>query len=87
MEMNYKNHGMRPEFLAFIWETCAHGSKPCKLVVNQFNHDVRTGSFKDDLESKEAYTHFAEDNEDFAREYTEASIRNSGVEWLRQPSS
>ena len=87
VEMNYKNQGMRPEFLAFIWETCAHGSKLYKFVINQLNNDVRMGRFKGDLESIEAYTHFAEDNEDFAREYTAASIRNSGVEWLPQSSS
>ena len=86
VEMNYKNHGMRPEFLAFIWDTCAHGSKLREFVVNQLNNDFRMGRFEGDLESIEAYTHFAEDNEDFAREYTAASMRNSGLEWLPQSS-
>ena len=80
VDMNIDDQGMRPEFLAFIWETCAHGSKLRKFVVDQFNNDVRMGRFEGDPESEEAYTQFAEDNEDFAREYTAASIRYGGRE-------
>ena len=74
--MNDDDYAMRPEFLAFTWETCAHGSKLRKFVVDQLTYDVRMGYFKGNPESEEAYTKFAEDNEDFAREYTAASIRN-----------
>ena len=84
MAMNDDDYAMRPEFLAFIWETCAHGSKLRKFIVDQFANDVRMGHFKNDPESEEAYTRFAEDNEDFAREYTAASIRNGGCEWPLQ---
>ena len=79
-DMNNEDPGMRPESLAFIWETCAHGSKLRKFVVDQFRYDVRTGRFKGDYESQEAHTKFAEENEDFLREYTAASIRNGGCE-------
>ena len=84
LDMNMDAHGMRPEFLSFIWETCAHGSKLREFVVDQFTNDVRMGRFEGDPESQEAYTQFAEDNEDFAREYIAASIRNGGREWSPQ---
>ena len=74
--MNDGDYVKGPEFLAFIWETCGHGSKLRKLVVDQLTYEVRMGYFKGSPESEEAYTKFAEDNEDFAREYAAASIRN-----------
>lgn len=73
-------YGMRPSFLAFVWETCAHGSKLRKFVVDQFITDVREGRFKRNPKIEEAFTQFVEDNEDFAREYTAASIRNGDCE-------
>lgn len=81
IDINMDDHGIRPELLAFIWETCAHGSKLRKFVVDQFTNDVRMGHFEGDPESQEAYIQVAEDNEDFMREYTAASIRNGGREW------
>ena len=79
-DMNNLDDGMRLELLAFAWESCAHGSKLRKFFADQFTYDVRTCRFKGDSESQEAHAKFAEDNEDFAREYTAASIRNGGCE-------
>ena len=77
-DMNKDGFGMRPEFLAFVWENCAHGSKLREYVVDQFANDVCMDRFKGNPKSEAAYTQFVEDNEDFAREYTAASIRNGG---------
>ena len=67
-------YGMSPEVLAFIWDACVPCSKLRKFAIDQCIVDVRMGRFTS--ESMQAYIQFAEDNEDFARAYAAASIRN-----------
>ncbi len=69
-----QSHGIQPELVAFIWDTCAPGSKLRKFAIDQCILDARMGRFKG--ASEEAHIQFAEDNEDFAKAYTAASIRN-----------
>ncbi len=67
-------HGIPPELLAFIWDACVPCSQLRKFAIDQCIVDFRMGHHND--ESIEAYIQFAEDNEDFARAYVAASMRN-----------
>ena len=69
-----ESYVMRPELLAFIWDACGSYSKLRKFAIDQCIIDARMDRF--DTKSKKAYIQFAEDNEDFAREYIAASIQN-----------
>ena len=73
-DFSTKKPGIPPELLAFIWDTCAPGSKLRKFAVDQCVIDVRMGRFG--AMTKEDIIQFAEGNEDFARAYAAASIMN-----------